>query len=121
LSKRRWRDYRTTAGRRPVKEFIAELDDADAEEVLAAMKDVQRNGLIASRHLRAEIYEVRAESAGNNYRVLFATEGRRNRVLLALVAIRKKTQKTPERTIDLAERRLRDWRTRGRVRRAQGS
>jgi phage-related protein len=116
LSKRWWRDYRTPAGRRPVKEFIAELDDADAEEVLAAMKDVQTNGLVAARHLRGEIYEVRAESARNNYRVLFATEGRRNRVLLALVVIPKKTQKTPAGTIDLAERRLRDWRARGRPR-----
>ncbi len=52
MSKRWWRDYRTPAGRRPVKEFIAELDDADAEEVLAAMKDVQTNGLVAARHLR---------------------------------------------------------------------
>lgn len=87
------------------------------------MKDVQKNGLVAARHLRSEIYEVRAESARNSYRVLFATEGRRNRVLLALVAIPKKTQKTPAGTIALAERRLRDWRARGRPRRraSQGS
>jgi hypothetical protein len=28
--KRRWRDYRTAGGARPVKEFIAGLSDVDA-------------------------------------------------------------------------------------------
>lgn len=37
--KQRWRDYETPGGRRPVKEFIASLDDEDAAEVIAAMKD----------------------------------------------------------------------------------
>jgi len=58
--RRRWRDYRTAAGRRPVKEFIAELSDTDAAAVAAAMKDVEESGLSVARHLRGEIYEVRA-------------------------------------------------------------
>jgi len=36
--KRRWRDYRTRAGRRPVKEFMAALSDEDAAEVVAAIR-----------------------------------------------------------------------------------
>jgi phage-related protein len=108
----RWRDYSTTAGRRPVKEFIDELNDVDAAAVVAAMKDVAREGLSTARHVRGEIYEVRAAGDRSSYRVLFALEGRRGAVLLALEAFRKSTQRTPPRLIDLAERRLADWRRR---------
>jgi hypothetical protein len=38
--KRRWRDYRAAAVRRPIKEFIDGLSDIDAAAVVAAMKDV---------------------------------------------------------------------------------
>lgn len=109
-----WRDYTTAAGRRPVKEFIAGLSDGDTASVVAAMKEVEIEGREVARHLRGEIYEVRAMGDRVIYRVLFAAEGHRGRVLLALEAISKKTQATPPKTIALAERRLREWRGRGR-------
>lgn len=112
-SKRRWRDYRTAAGRRPIKEFIDELSDTDAAAVAAAMKDVREAGLAAARHLKGEIYEVRADGDRQTYRILFAPEGRRSQVFLALEGFSKKTQKTPPEKIQLAERRLADWRRRG--------
>jgi phage-related protein len=112
-TRRRWRDYRTATGRRPIKEFIDELSDIDAAAIVAAMKDVRETGLAAARHLRGEIYEVRADSDRQTFRVLFAPEGRRSQVLLALDGFSKKTQKTPPEKIRLAERRLSDWRRRG--------
>jgi phage-related protein len=112
-TKRRWRDYRTAAGRRPIKEFIDRLSDVDAAAVVAAMKDVREIGLAAARHLRGEIYEVRADGDRQTFRILFAPEGRRSQVLLALEGFSKKTQKTPSEKIQLAERRLADWRRRG--------
>ena len=111
--KHRWRDYETPSGRRPVKKFIDDLSDDDAASVVAAMKDVQNEGLEIARHLRDEIYEVRADGDSQAYRVLFAQEGEKGRILLALEAISKKTQKTPPQTIALASRRLKDWRRRG--------
>jgi len=110
----RWRDYRTVSGRRPVKEFINRLSDEDTVEVAAAMTEVREEGLSAARHLRGEIYEVRAEGRDVAIRVLFAQEGKRGRILLALEGFAKKTQKTPDQVIHLAERRLADWRSRGR-------
>lgn len=71
------------------------LPAGDRDEILAAMKDVQTNGLTVARHLRGEIYEVRASGARGAYRVLFATEGAKSQVLLAVSAFAKKTQKTP--------------------------
>jgi phage-related protein len=103
--KRRWRDYETAAGRRPVKQFIAELSDEDAASVAAAMREVRHGGLGAARHLEGEIYEVRADGRGVIYRILFAPQGERKQILLALEGFKKKTQKTPPRVIALAKRR----------------
>jgi phage-related protein len=110
--RRRWRHYETAAGRRPVLEFLRERSETDKAEVLAAMQEIRREGLRAARHLRDEIYEVRADGERVIYRVLFAVEGQRNHMLLSLVAFNKKTRRTPPEQIRLAERRLRDWRAR---------
>ena len=77
------------------------------------MAVVRRDGVAAARSLRGEIYEVRIDGDRAIYRILFAREGRRGHVLLALGAFQKKTQKTPRREVELAERRLTDWRARG--------
>jgi phage-related protein len=114
--RRRWRDYRTVAGRRPVKDFFDQLSDADAAAVVASMQEVRQLGLAASRHLRGDIYEVRADGERQIFRVLFATEGRHDQVLLSLEGFSKKTRRTPPEKIRLAERRLADWRRRARPR-----
>lgn len=111
---RRWRDYETAAGRRPVKEFIGSLGDEDAAEVIAAMREVREEGLVAARKLRGDIWEVRADGNRVTHGVVFAPEGRRGLVLLALAGFTKKTPRTPPDLIALAERRLADWRARGR-------
>jgi phage-related protein len=98
-----------------VKEFLDRLSDSDAAVVVAAMKEVQVDGLVAARHLRGDIYEVRADGDRQAFRILFAAEGRTQQVLLALEGISKKTQKTPPEVIRLAERRLSDWRGRART------
>lgn len=113
MGERRWRDYRTRGGRRPVKDFIDSLSDEDAAAVVAAMREVKVEGLAAARHLEGEIYEVRANGNRVIYRVLFASQGKRGQILLSLQAIRKKTQKTPIQSIRLAKRRLRDRKKQG--------
>lgn len=115
MPRRRWRDYRTAAGRRPVKEFIDALSDADAAAVVAAMQEVRVVGLPAARHLRGDLWEIRAEGTRQAFRILFATEGASNQVLLALEGFSKKTQRTPPQMMRLAEQRLADWRRRGRA------
>jgi phage-related protein len=88
--------------------------------VAAAMKEVRAKGLGAARHLDGDIYEVRADGEKVIYRVLFAPEGAKHQVLLALEGFKKKIQKTPPAAIQLAKRRLSDWRDRGRKERAAG-
>ena len=77
------------------------------------MQEVRDEGLRAARHLDGDIWEVRVYGDRVIYRVLFAEEGTRGRVLLSLEAFKKKTQKTPPTAIALAKRRLTDWRRRG--------
>lgn len=110
---RRWRDYETEAGRRPAKEFIDKLSGEDRAAVIAAMREVKEEGMAVARHLDEDIYEVRTDGNRVAYRVLFAPQGKRKQILLALEAFNKKTQKTPPQKIALAKRRLRDWEERG--------
>lgn len=113
---RRWRFYDSRAGAQPVKAFLAakDLPAGDRVEILAAMADVRVNGLEVARHLRGDVWEVKATGDRVIYRVLFATQGARSQILLALSAFEKKTRKTPPSEIALAERRLADWRHRAR-------
>ncbi len=114
MPERRWRDYRTASGHRPVKQAMDRLSEIDAARVLAAMRDVRLNGLRVARHLRSDLYEVRADGIDESYRVFFAVEGRKGRVLLALSLVSKRTQQARHGDLGLAGRRLRDWRLRGR-------
>jgi phage-related protein len=114
MRQRRWRFYETASGAKPVQSFLDDLTAAEAAEVVAAMKDVAREGLPFARHLRGDIWEVRVEAERKALRVLFSSEGRFQQVLLALEGFTKKTQKTPTRTIEFAERRLPEWKSRGR-------
>jgi hypothetical protein len=53
--RRRWRAYKSAAGRCPVEEFIDGLTDDDAAAVLAGMQEVRDKGLRAARHLDGDI------------------------------------------------------------------
>ncbi|HZL17497.1 MAG TPA: type II toxin-antitoxin system RelE/ParE family toxin [Polyangia bacterium] len=97
-----------------MKAFMDGLTDEQAAAVVAAMKDVTQHGLAAARHLRGEVYEVRAEVERQAFRILFARET--TFILLSLSGFRKKRAKTPPDEIVLAESRLAEWRRRGRAR-----
>lgn len=98
-----------------------DLTDEEAASVIAGMKEVVERGLAAARHLRGDVYEVRADAATRSFRVLFSTEGSYSHVLLSLSAFAKRTQRAPPREIELAETRLADWRTRGAAKKGQAA
>jgi phage-related protein len=115
---RQWRDYRTEGGSRPIRDFLLALPDEDMAAIYEEMEYVREHGRSAARHLRGDIYEVRASYNRKAYRILFACEGRFNQVLLSLEGFQKKTRQTSESNIRLAEQRLADWRRRGKAKRA---
>lgn len=112
-TRRRWRYYRTAAGSEPVRDFLDRMHRDDRLAVRAAMRQVTAHGRAVARHLDGDIYEVRVGRGGQAWRLLFSAEGERRQVLLGLSAFEKKTQKTPDREIALARRRLVEWRERG--------
>ena len=117
--KRQWRDYHTASGTRPIKDFLLALPDEDRDSVLEEMEYVREHGTSVARHVRQDIYEVRATYDTKAYRILFACEGRFHHVLLALNGFQKKTQQIPQAHIKLAEQRLADWRRRGKAKQAR--
>ena len=56
---------------------------------------MRAHGTSVARHVRQDIYEVRAFYNTKAYRILFACEGRFHHILLALEGFQKKTQQTP--------------------------
>jgi phage-related protein len=99
--------------------FLDALSDEDLASVLAAMAEVRVEGKAAARHLDGPIYEVKADGVNVTYRILFASQGTKGRRLLSLVALNKKTQKTPPEAILLAKQGPRDWEAQGDEKRKQ--
>lgn len=114
--RRQWRFYRSVAGSEPVREFLDGLSDEDSAAIAAAMRDVRNagRGHVDVNHLRGDIWQIEVDGKRVIYRLLFAEEGRFSQVLLALEIVNKKWQSAKNRHIQLAERRLADWRRRGR-------
>ena len=108
---RRWRHFATARGHRPTHDYLLQLHPEERLAAISEMRRVSTLGLSEARHLRGEIYEVRVR-ARVAHRILFAREGRHGHILLALHAFAKTTQQTPRHHLELAERRLRDWRSR---------
>jgi phage-related protein len=94
------------------------LPDEDRAAILEEMEYVRQHGTSVARHVRKDIYEVRAMYNTKAYRILFACEGRFQYVLLALEGFQKKTQQTPKAHMKVAEQRLADLRRRGKAMRA---
>jgi phage-related protein len=109
----RWRFWENVRGDRVIADEIDALPAEDALSVQAQMIIVRQDGLRAARHLVQDLYEVEAHGIDHSYRLVFSSEGRKGRILLAVVLLEKKTQKTPKRIIDLALKRRDDWRRRG--------
>lgn len=113
-ARRRWRYFETDSGRRPVREFIDTLNTQDRATIRQRMQKAARDEF-PSKPLTATIHELKIAGTDQTFRLLFARQGRHDQILLALEAFSKKTTKTPRRSIALAERRLADWRARGKT------
>jgi phage-related protein len=103
--------YESASGNRPVADVLAQFPDEDRAAIIVDMRRARSLGLAAARHLRGDLYELRVGALNAAYRLIFTQETRF--ILLALSVFAKRTRRTPERELQLAEHRLRDWRSRG--------
>lgn len=108
----RWRVlfYQDAQGRRPVEEWVralSEKEQARVRRTIGLLMDYGTQlGMPHSRHLRNKLWELRVAAGRDDYRILYVAEiGRR---FFLLHAFSKKTAKTPERELAIAERRAAD-------------
>lgn len=103
--------YRDSRGRVPVDEYLDTLQVRDRARVLREIELLEDYGpalrMPHARHLRGKLWELRIDTRPNSYRVLYAGIMGRKFVLLHIFA--KKSEKTPESDMEIAERRLADY------------
>jgi phage-related protein len=100
------RFYRSASGREPVREWLKGLDPDEKKVLGQDIKEVEFSwpiGMPLVRSLGRELWEVRSSlPRGRTARVLFCVE---EGAMVLLHGFIKKTQKTPQREIDLAMKR----------------
>ncbi len=108
-----WLYYEGPGGRHCLKDEFGEaaLSQHEASRISMVMRRVATGANLKRdvKHLRGDIYEVRIDGDHRIFRLLFSREGSEN-VLLGLRFFGKKSAKTPQSEIDLANQRLRHWR-----------
>lgn len=100
--------YVDERGREPAREFLAGLDIQAQARFDWSIEQLRLRNVLAGeplvRHLEGKIWELRRESRGHIYRLLYCfLSGQR---ILLLHGFQKKTQRTPRSDIDIANRRL---------------
>ncbi len=103
--------YKDARGRRPVVDWLKSLDPKHRARVVRTIDLLAEYGVtlgsLHSKFVRGKIWELRTSVARSEYRILyFAAAGH---TFVMLQGFAKKTQKTPERVIALAESREAEW------------
>jgi phage-related protein len=104
--------YRTTTGASPVKEFLDSLNGKQAQKVLWVLRLVEELPTVPKQYFKKlagteDIWEVRVQYGSDIFRLLgFFHEGQ---LIILTNGFIKKSQKTPETEIALAEKRKQDY------------
>ncbi len=102
--------FRTEAGAEPVREWLLSLPKNERRAIGKDIAYVQYKWPIGKPrvdHLRGGIWEVRTRLESRIARVLFAVA---KQEIVLLHGFVKKTRRTPNEDIKLAEKRWKDWR-----------
>jgi phage-related protein len=102
--------YETSFGRSPVEDFIESLQKQDQARFAEVIDGIEIYGLAYSRvqfkPLRGKLWEVKFSAPGGGYRAAYVMMS--SEEIVWLHAFRKSTQKTPQRDLDLAEKRMKE-------------
>jgi len=103
--------YIEESGRNPVGEFLTALDVKAQARFVASMEQLRVRNVSAReplvRHLEDKVWELREESRGNIYRLLYFFFS--DRRIVFLHGFQKKTEKTPRGEIEIAMRRMKTF------------
>lgn len=104
--------YKDENNKSPIIEFLDNLKSKEAQKVTWVLSLIEDHDIVPKTYYKKlvntdDIWEVRAQSGGNIFRLLcFQHEGK---VIVLTNGFQKKTQKTPKNEIRLAEKRKNDW------------
>lgn len=108
--------YSTKAGEEVVADYLNSLPSKDLAKV---MRDIELLGEYGTalhepqtKHIDGAIWELRTKFSTNIYRIFYFI--RQNNKIVLLHGFTKKTQRTPQREIDLAKKRMDDYQQRNR-------
>ncbi len=102
--------YEDRKGNRPVQEYMDELmHRTEVNQIAVYMRELKSQGYRLQRPMSAPLREGIHELRPGQNRILY---GYNEGVVVLLHAFRKKTQETPIREIDIAVKRLHEWRLR---------
>ncbi len=108
--------YRTASGKCPVKEHLDSLTDVQATKIAWVLKLIREIDLIPSKYFKKlvntdDIWETRVDVGKNTFRLLGFFHGRE--LIILTNSFQKKSQKTPLKEIRLAEKRKKEYLSRG--------
>ena len=104
--------YKTVNNKIPVEEFFDSLSDKQVEKVLWVLRLINQLNRVPVEYLKKlentdDIWEVRASSGSNEFRLLGFWL--KSNFIVLTNGFRKKAQKTPKSEIKLAEKRKKDY------------
>lgn len=103
--------YETEGGNSPVQDFIDSLSEQHQAKIIQRVDLLADKGTLLKepyvKNIKGKIWELRIPTKENIYRIFyFAYTGRK---MILLHGFIKKTEKTPQREIDIAEERMKDY------------
>ena len=104
--------YETASGYCPVEEFLDSLAPKQAQKATWVLRLIEELPRIPSNYMKKlantdDIWEIRIASANNIYRLLGFFDG--PKLIVLNHAFQKKTQKIPQKDINIAEHRKKDY------------
>ena len=104
--------YKTFSNKSPIEEFLETLSDKQAEKILWVLRLIKQLDRIPIEYFKKlentnDIWEIRASSGNNEFRLLGFWY--KSNFIVLTNGFRKKSQKTPKSEIELAESRKKDF------------
>jgi phage-related protein len=104
--------YETGAGRSPVREFLDRLKETNPDDFaivmagLAKLRNSEYHRPPLSKHIDGDLFELRHVGKLNTRVIYFFAKGQR---IVTVHGIRNKARGIPERDLEVALERKRDW------------
>ena len=110
LIKMRISFYQTHSGNSPIEKFIESLPRSDQARFAEVYDGIIKHGLdcprVIFKPIKGKLWEVKFKAEGGGYRILYVIIDQDNMVWLH--AFKKKTQRTPQSDLRIAEKRMKE-------------